>query len=75
MLCMGNKAPHIEQINLLDLTGDINYDFSVDVVDIVTLVNLILFSENDFNSDADLNEDGILSVIDVILLVNIVLDN
>ncbi len=70
-----DSPPHIEQINLLDLTGDINNDFSVDVVDIVSLVNLILFSENDFNSDADLNEDGFLSVIDVILLVNIVLDN
>ena len=70
-----DSPPHIEQINLLDLTGDINYDYSVDVVDIVTLVNLILFPQDDFNYDADLNEDGILSVIDVILLVNIVLDN
>ena len=53
----------------------INFDNAVDVVDIITLINLVLYPENDFLQDADLNEDGILSIIDIILLVNIILDN
>ena len=67
--------PHTELIQILDLTGDINFDNAVDVVDIITLINLVLYPENDFLQDADLNEDGILSIIDIILLVNIILDN
>ena len=67
--------PHSELIQILDLTGDINFDNAVDVVDIITLINLVLYPENNFLQDADLNEDGILSIIDIILLVNIILDN
>ena len=52
-----------------------NFDNAVDVVDIITLINLVLYSENDFLQEADLNEDGILSIVDIILLVNIILDN
>ena len=70
-----DSSPHIELIQILDLTGDINFDNAVDVVDIITLINLVLYSENNFLQEADLNEDGILSIIDIILLVNIILDN
>ena len=70
-----DSYPHIELIQILDLTGDINFDNAVDVVDIITLINLVLYSENNFLQEADLNEDGILSIIDIILLVNIILDN
>ena len=70
-----DSNPHLEVIHILDLTGDVNFDNSVDVVDIVTLVNLILYPENDFNYEADLNEDGMISIIDVVLLVSIILDS
>jgi len=70
-----DSNPHIENIQLLDLTGDINFDNLVNVVDIVMLVNLILHPDIEFNNEADLNMDGMLSVIDIVLLVNIILGN
>ena len=70
-----DSEEHLEIIQILDLTGDINYDNSVNVVDIVTLINLVLDTNNDINDDADLNNDGELSILDIVLLVNIVLSN
>ena len=55
----------------IGITGDLNQDESINVLDIVILVNLILSS--DYNSVADLNGDSTLNVLDVVLLVNIVL--
>ena len=57
----------------IGITGDLNQDESINVLDIVILVNLILSS--DYNSTADLNGDSTLNVLDVVLLVNIVLGN
>ena len=56
-----------------EIIGDLNGDESINVLDIVILVNLILSS--DYNSVADLNGDSTLNVLDVVLLVNIVLGN
>mgnify|MGYP001171847486 FL=1 len=52
--------------------GDINDDGSLNVLDIVSLVNLIL--ANEYNSVVDLNEDSFLNVLDVVLLINAILD-
>ena len=54
------------------IIGDINNDTLVNVVDIVILVNIVLYNE-DYNIFGDLNEDGINNVIDIVTLVNIVL--
>ena len=55
--------------------GDINSDNSLDVIDIVLIVNMILGnSEIDLNA-SDLNNDGELNVVDVVLLVNLILGN
>jgi len=56
-----------------EIIGDLNGDESINVLDIVILVNLILSSG--YNSVADLNGDSTLNVLDVVLLVNIVLGN
>ena len=53
--------------------GDINYDESVDVLDVVILVNMILGSESMNFGTADLNSDGSINVQDVILVINIIL--
>jgi hypothetical protein len=53
--------------------GDINYDESVDVLDVVLLVNMILGSESMNFGTADLNSDGSINVQDVILVINIIL--
>ena len=62
---------------MLSITsGDINFDTSLDVLDVVLLVNEILqaggFTPSQFIA-ADMNADGILNVVDVVLLVNEVL--
>jgi len=51
--------------------GDINMDGNINVLDVVLLVELVLYGE--YSGLADLNADGIVNVLDVIQLVNIIL--
>ena len=53
--------------------GDINFDESVDVLDIVSLVSMILGTDTPNYAVADLNADGAINVLDVILIVNLIL--
>ena len=53
--------------------GDINGDGTLNVVDVISVVNLILAEE--YNESADINNDSNLNVIDVISLVNLILNN
>jgi len=53
--------------------GDVNCDGSLDVLDVVLMVNMIL--EDEYDAIADMNEDGVLNVLDVVILVNLILDN
>ena len=55
-----------------NITGDINGDSLVNVIDVVQLVSIAL-GESSETSSADLNDDGVINVLDVIFLVNIVL--
>ena len=56
--------------------GDINSDNQINVLDIISLVNQILYSNNSYclylKCDIDLNAD--LNVLDIIQLVNFILD-
>ena len=54
------------------IPGDINGDEIVNILDIVSTVNIIL-GINDYNSNADLNNDTIVNILDIVLLVNIIL--
>jgi hypothetical protein len=57
--------------------GDSNFDGSIDVLDVVTLVNFILLVETPTEDQlfwVDINQDGSLNVQDVVLIVNIILD-
>ena len=59
------------------MVGDITSDGEVNVLDVVSLINFILFVEepNDYQFWAsDLNGDGDLNVLDVVLLVDLILD-
>ena len=56
------------------ITGDINSDEMIDVLDIVVLVNMILGSETPNYGTADINNDGQINVQDIITLINIILD-
>ena len=53
------------------LTGDVNGDLAVNVVDVVLMVNYILSQE--YDNCADISGDSALNVVDVVLLVNSIL--
>ena len=53
--------------------GDINYDNNINIVDVVSLVNVIL-GLSDSSIICDINSDGTVNVIDVIILVNSILN-
>ncbi|MBI65364.1 MAG: hypothetical protein CMG64_03630 [Candidatus Marinimicrobia bacterium] len=55
------------------LLGDLNNDTSINVGDLVYLVNIILNNDTS-NYQADLNEDNIINVADLVYLVNIILN-
>ena len=56
--------------------GDINYDFSINILDIITLINYILENNNlDYQLlvVSDLNLDSIINILDIVLLTDIIL--
>ena len=56
-------------------TGDMNQDQTVNILDIVLLVNVIL-SNNPSDTQlvsGDINNDGVLNILDIVQLVNIIL--
>ena len=55
------------------LLGDINEDGLINVLDIISVVNLILTSQN--NELADMNSDGQVDVLDIVSIVNLILNN
>ena len=52
--------------------GDLNNDNTINVLDIVVLIDLVLMQE--YNESGDLNFDQSLDVLDVVLLVNIIIN-
>ena len=52
--------------------GDVNGDGLLNVLDVVTLVNIILIND-DYILAGDMNQDGSLDVLDIVTLVNIIL--
>ena len=58
------------------LQGDVNSDFLLNVIDIVTIIGYIMETNSltDEQIDlSDLNNDGIINVVDIVQLVNLVL--
>ena len=66
------SAPDMGAFELDSMVGDLNNDLTVNIQDIVLMVNLIL--SNGYDSSADLNSDGLLNVLDVVGLVNLILE-
>ena len=65
-------AQWIDEGALQNIIGDINFDGDINVLDVVSIVNIVL--TNEYNNLADLNSDGSIDVLDVVLLVNIILN-
>ena len=55
-----------------NLSGDLNNDSNIDVLDVVLIVNMILNNDNN-NPNADLNQDGTINVQDVVTLIGFIL--
>ena len=56
--------------------GDVNADGSIDVLDIVVVVSIIIETytpSDDEYSAADMNSDGMVDVLDIVILVNAIL--
>ena len=56
------------------LNGDLNNDNTLNVLDVVLMVNIIL-DDSTYLPDADLNLDGAINVLDVVALVNLILSS
>jgi len=54
--------------------GDINYDFVINILDIVNVANLIL-GNYEYNHLGDMNDDSIIDILDIIAIINIIIDN
>ncbi len=62
-------------VEVTDITGDLNSDDNINILDIIALANLILVG-NPTSEElqlADLNGDGTLNILDIISLANIIL--
>jgi len=58
--------------NEIQIPGDINNDGSLNVQDIVVIVNNYILIDQ-YEDIGDINQDGYLNVLDVIILVNLIL--
>ena len=56
-----------------NIIGDINGDQEINILDIVSLVNIVLASE--FDNLADLNSDGSNNILDIVILVQMILES
>ena len=52
--------------------GDVNSDGQINILDIISLVNIILYDNG--NELGDVNQDGQINILDIIVVVNIILD-
>ena len=53
--------------------GDMNDDYSVDIQDVVIMINIIIYDDEIDYDDADINDDGNINILDIIGIVNIIL--
>jgi len=76
-----NASSYIEIENILEslleelpagITGDLNGDDFVNILDIIIMANLILDEEYIIN--ADINQDGEVDILDIMVIVNFILN-
>tara|TARA_Y100000590_G_C15637264_1_gene983491 strand:- start:156 stop:1520 length:1365 start_codon:yes stop_codon:yes gene_type:complete len=74
----GNYEIYLSKGENVTITlGDVNQDSSINILDIVLVVNFILGQQDPDNTQffaSDLNSDNIINIQDIILLVNIILN-
>ena len=60
-------------VNYGSMSGDINEDGLINILDIVEIITLILI--NEYNEDADCNGDMVVNVLDVVIIIDLILTN
>ena len=58
------------------LSGDVNFDSQLDVLDVVMIVNFVLGTENfSYNQiqSSDMNEDGVVDILDIVQVIQEIL--
>ena len=61
--------------NIYKLTsneGDLNDDGDINILDVISLVNLVL--NDTYSSVGDINSDNAIDILDIVLLINFILD-
>ena len=53
------------------LFGDLNNDGTINVLDVVLVVNIALSGE--YNQSADMNQDGSINILDIVQIINIII--
>ena len=66
-------------IHYYDGTGDINYDGSLDIMDMIQIVNIIVNQQEENLSEGefeiiDANDDQIVNIMDIIYFINIIIN-
>ena len=69
-----DSFPHLENIVIANYFGDINEDFSINVLDIIDLLNFILANELSNSLDYDLNFDSTINILDIIILIQLIIN-
>ena len=72
MIPRAQKYP-IDYFNFDILLGDINNDGIINILDVVSVVNIVL-GQAEWVDIADYNSDGIINILDIVSIVNIILD-
>ena len=66
-------------IHYYDGSGDINYDGSLDIMDMIQIVNIIVNQQEENLSEGefeiiDANNDQIINIMDIIYFINIIIN-
>ena len=56
-------------------SGDCNFDYDLNILDIVYITNFCILGSEDTCACADINGDSEINILDVVVLVNIILGN
>ena len=67
----GTVSIYKNQLINVSVYGDINQDGVINILDVISIVNLILSYE--YSQLADVNQDGSVNILDVLIMVNILL--
>ena len=60
------------------ILGDVNFDGITDILDVISIVNMVLGNVNPTIAElsaADLNGDSYITILDIILIVNVIMGN